>query len=222
MVRTRLFSGVIIEDPGDHLRVFEGLCSSLAIPGMTQEAVRWKLFPFSLTERAEQWYTRTIGSMCRNWKELRANFCHSFSRDKRINSLPIDILDFKQLEEESIGAAWTRFLCLLASSPDLSLPEDVSLNIFCSGLDMKSALNLDIAARGLFAQITPTEGREILDFLLENSSFPTNHNEPIQQEYESHQEELPTAEYIRRFSHRTHTRHRNIGRRRNSTSEVLC
>ena len=43
MVQTQLFSGTINEDPSDHLRVFEGLCSSLVIPGMTQEAVRWKL-----------------------------------------------------------------------------------------------------------------------------------------------------------------------------------
>jgi len=135
-----------------------------------------------------------IVSMCGNWKVLRADFCHSFSRDKRINSLPIHILDFKQLEEESIDAVWARFLRLLASSSDLSLPEDVSLNIFCSDLGMKSALTLDIAAGGSFAQKTPTEGREILDFLLENSSFPTNHNEPIQQEYESRQKELPAAE----------------------------
>jgi hypothetical protein len=131
--------------------------------------------------------------MSGNLKELRADFCHSFSRDKRINSLPIDILGFKQLKE-SIGAAWARFLHLLASSPDLSVPEDVLLNIFCSGLGMKSALNLDIAARGLFAQITPTEGREILDFLLANSSFPTNHNEAIQQECDSRHEDLPAAE----------------------------
>jgi len=59
---------------------------------------------------------------------------------------------------------------------------------------MKSALNLNIATRGSLAQKTPTEGREILDFLLENSSFPTNHNEPIQQECESRQEDLPAAE----------------------------
>ena len=59
---------------------------------------------------------------------------------------------------------------------------------------MESALKLDIAARGSFAQKTPTEGRKILDFLLENSSFPTNHNEPIQQEYESRQDELIAAE----------------------------
>ena len=99
-----------------------------------------------------------------------------------------------QLEEESIGVAWARFLRLLASSPDLSLPDDVSLNIFCLGLDMESTLKLDITAVGSFAQIIPTEGREILDFLLANSSFPTDHNEPIQQECESREEELPTAE----------------------------
>ena len=178
MVRTQLFSRTISEDPGDHLRVFEGLCSSLVIPGMTQEAVRWKLFPFSLTERAEQWYTRMIGSMSGDWEELRDDFCYSLSLTECIDSLPTDILDFEQLEEESIGAAWARLLRLLASSPDLSLPDDVSLNIFCSGLDMESALKLDITAGGSFAQIIPTEGREILDFLLANSSFPTTTMNP--------------------------------------------
>ena len=86
--------------------------------------MRSKLFPFSLIRRAEQWYTLTIGSMNGDWEELRADFCHSFSLIKRINSLLIDILDFEQLEKETIGAAWARFLRLLASSPDLSIFED--------------------------------------------------------------------------------------------------
>ena len=101
--------------------------------------MQWKLFPFSLTERAEQWYTRTIGSMSGDWEELRDYFCYSFSLTECIDSLPTDILDFEQLEEESMGAAWARFLCLLASNPDMSRPEDVSLNIFCSGLHKESA-----------------------------------------------------------------------------------
>ena len=95
--------------------------------------------------------------MSGDWEELRDDFCHSFSLTKRINSLPIDILDFEQLEKESIGVAWARFLRLLAYSPDLSIPEYVSLGIFCSGLDMKSALNLDITAGGLFAHTTLVE-----------------------------------------------------------------
>ena len=112
--------------------------------------------------------------MSGDWEELRDDFCYSFSLTECIDSLQTDILDFEQLEEESIGAAWAIFLRLLASSPDLSLPDDVSLNIFCSGLDMESALKLDITARGSFAQIIPTEGREILEQTL--PSLPTTTN----------------------------------------------
>ena len=156
MVRKRPFSGEISEDPYDHLQEFEELCSSLVIPSMTQETLWWKLFPFSLTERAGQWYTRTIGNMTGDWDELRDDFCCSFSLTERIDSLPIDILDFEQLEKESIGAT-ARFLCLLASSPDLFIPEDISLNIFYSGLDIESALELGVAAGGWFACVNPTE-----------------------------------------------------------------
>ena len=108
MVRKRPFSGEIHEDPYEHLQEFEELCSGLVILGMTQEALRSKLFPFSLIERAEQWYTRTIGNMSSDWEELRDDFCYSFSLTECMDSLPTDILDFEQLEE-SIGAAWSRF-----------------------------------------------------------------------------------------------------------------
>ena len=122
----------------------------LVILGMTQEALRWKLFSFSLIERAEQWHTRTIGNMSCDWEELRDDFCYSFSFTKRIDSLPTDVLDFEQLEE-SIGAAWARFSRLLASIPDMSIPDEVSLEVFYSGLDMETALELDVASGGWFA-----------------------------------------------------------------------
>ena len=125
-------------------------------------------------------------------EELRDDFCYSFSLTKRIDSLPTDILAFEQLEKESIGAAWARFLHLLASSPDLSMPEDVSLNIFYSGLDMKSALELDVASRGWFAHTTPAEGRDILDSFLEDSFFATDHSEPHREESASSHESLST------------------------------
>ena len=67
----------------------------------------------SLSEREEQWYTRTIGNLTSYWEELRDDFCCSFSLTEHIDSLPIGILDFEQLEKESIGAAWARFLRLL-------------------------------------------------------------------------------------------------------------
>ena len=70
MVQDRPFFGAINEDPYLHLEEFEELCSSLAMPDITQDTMRWKLFPFSLIGEAEQWYARTIESVNGDWGEL--------------------------------------------------------------------------------------------------------------------------------------------------------
>ena len=92
---------------------------------MTQETLRWKLFPFSLIEKAKQWYTHAIGSMNGDWDELKDKFCLVFFPMSRIGSLPRAILDFEQREKESIGAAWVWFSALIHAGPDLSLPDNI-------------------------------------------------------------------------------------------------
>ena len=72
---------------------------------MTQETLRWTLFPSSLIGKAKQWYTFTVGSMNRHWDELKDKFCLAFFPMSHIGSLPRAILDFEQCEKESIGAA---------------------------------------------------------------------------------------------------------------------
>jgi hypothetical protein len=54
---------------------------------------------------AKQWYTHVVGSMNEDWDELKDKFCVAFLPMYRFNSLPRAILDFKQYEKESIGAA---------------------------------------------------------------------------------------------------------------------
>jgi len=136
------------------------------------------LFPFSPVGKAEQWYTHNVRGMSQDWEELRDDFCLSFSSSSHEASLRSEILAFEQLEKESLGAAWARFSCLLASCRDWSIPDDVSLHIFYSGLDMDSSDDLDIAAGGLFAHRTLTEGREILYRILRNSSLLSYPCEP--------------------------------------------
>ena len=97
------------ENPYHHLQEFEQLCSCLSIAGMAQETLRWKLFPFSLNERARQWYAHNVGKVNGEWEELWDRFCLAFFPISRIASLRKDILDFRQDEKESIGAAWARF-----------------------------------------------------------------------------------------------------------------
>jgi len=72
---------------------------------MAQETLRWKLFPFSLAERAKQWYTHNVGKVNGEWEELSDRFCLAFFPISRITSLRKEILDVRQDEKESIGAA---------------------------------------------------------------------------------------------------------------------
>jgi hypothetical protein len=194
MVREQSFSGTDSENPYHHLREFEMLCSCLKIKGMTQETLKWKLFPFSLTDRAKQWYTHSVGSMHGDWDVLQDKFCLAFFPLSRIAALRLELLSFQQSEKESLGAAWARFSLLMKSGPNLSLPEHVLLQHFCLGLTKEAALYLDITSGGSFAHKTPAEGREILDLILENTSFFEATTEPTPEESTSRPEEISTVE----------------------------
>ena len=54
LVRKPSFSGLESENPYHHLSDFEQLCSLFAIASMTQDTLKWKLFPFSLIGKGEQ------------------------------------------------------------------------------------------------------------------------------------------------------------------------
>jgi hypothetical protein len=161
MVRALPFSVHDDENPCQHLLNFEEMCSCLSISCMTQETLRWKLFPFSLMGRAKQWYTNAVESTNRDWDELKDKFCLAFFPMYHIDSLPRAILDFEQRKKESIGIAWARFLTLLHASLDLSLLDGVILHLFCIGLDIAD-LCLDMTTRGRFTHKTMMEQVEFM------------------------------------------------------------
>jgi len=125
--------------------------------GMTQKTLRWTLFPFSLMGKVKQWYTLVVGSMNGDWDELKDKFYLAFFPMSHIGSLPRAILDFEQYEKESIGIAWARFLVLIHTSLDLSLPSTILLRLFCLGINIEADLCLDMTARSRFTHKTMTE-----------------------------------------------------------------
>jgi hypothetical protein len=68
MVQDQVFLGLDYENPY-HLWEFKQFCACLTMLGMSQEMLRWKLFPFSLNEREKQWYA-TVGKVNRDWEDL--------------------------------------------------------------------------------------------------------------------------------------------------------
>ena len=56
MVQASPFCGKAHKDANAHLQHFLEICSTFTIKGVTQEAIRLCLFPFSLLGKAKQWF----------------------------------------------------------------------------------------------------------------------------------------------------------------------
>ena len=119
-----------VENPYSHLQEFEQICACLRIVGMSDKTVRWKLFPFSLMGRAKQWYSRTVGSMQGDWETLCSKFYLHFFSISKLVSLRKEVLNFRQVEEESLGTSWEHINSLITTSLDLAISDPMLLQHF--------------------------------------------------------------------------------------------
>ena len=130
LIREQSFSGEGDENPYSHLREFEQIYACLRIAGMFDKTLRWKLFLFSLTGRAKQWYSLIVGSVQGDWETLCSKFCLTFFSISRVVNHRFEVLSFKQKEQESLGMAWARFNDLFTIGPDLAIQDPVLLQYF--------------------------------------------------------------------------------------------
>jgi hypothetical protein len=56
MVQQNLFCSKALEDSNTHLQHFLEICNTFTIRGVIQDAVRLRLFPFSLLGKMKQWF----------------------------------------------------------------------------------------------------------------------------------------------------------------------
>ena len=68
---------------------------------------------------------------------------------------------------------------LYSSGPNLAIPESILLQHFYLGLSEKFAQFLNIASGGAFLHLPISEGRAILETILENSPYTNVHYDPL-------------------------------------------
>jgi hypothetical protein len=56
MVLANQFYGKAHEDASAHLQHFLEICSTFTIKGVSKDAILLRLFPFSLLQKAKQWF----------------------------------------------------------------------------------------------------------------------------------------------------------------------
>ena len=120
-----------------------------------------------------------------DWEMLCSKFCLRFFPISKVVSLRKDVLNFRQLEEESLSTSWDRFNDLIITGPDLAIQDPVLLQHFYLGLSKDSMESLDAASRGAFLYLSTSEARSMLDKISGKTPYTSIHNELPEKEKES-------------------------------------
>jgi hypothetical protein len=105
MVQANPFSGKPNEDGNAHLQHFLEVCRTFTIRGVTNDAIRLCLFPFSLLGKAKQWFYVERDAI-HTWDKCSKAFLTKFFPVGKTNVLRARISGFQQQNDESMSETW--------------------------------------------------------------------------------------------------------------------
>jgi hypothetical protein len=116
---------------------------------VTQDAARLILFPFSLLEKAKQWFYSNKEAVS-TWEKCSNAFLANFFPLGKTNALQNKISGFQQLTYETIAEAWERVQDYVSACPHHDAEEWFIIQSFYHGLFRSAQEHIDVATGGFF------------------------------------------------------------------------
>jgi len=111
------------EDPYKHLDEFLEICTTVKIQNFTDDALKLRLFPFSLKDRAKQWLNSLETNSIRSWNQMQQEFLKKYFSIGRTNQFRHAITSFSQTQGEEFNETWERFRNLIHKCPHHQIPK---------------------------------------------------------------------------------------------------
>ncbi|XP_022891637.1 uncharacterized protein LOC111406443 [Olea europaea var. sylvestris] len=134
MSNTLQFYGLPQENPNTHISRFLRNCQNFHAPGVNEDAIKLRLFPFTLRDAALEWLDAEPHASITTWEELIRKFCNKFFPPARVAKIRLEIQTFQQKEGESYHEAWNRFNELMRKCPNHGITIGNQVQYFYTGL----------------------------------------------------------------------------------------
>ena len=163
-----------------HLTNFLEVYDMIKYNGVTEVALRLRLFPLSLGDRAKHWLTSQPPDSITTWNDLVQKFLAKFFPPAKIAQLVQEINTFGQLEGENLAEAWDRFHELLRKCPHHRLTRWMQVHTFYNGLRITTRTTIDASTRGALMKKTTDQAYEILEDAATNTNqWPRDKITPV-------------------------------------------
>ncbi|KAJ9535221.1 hypothetical protein OSB04_un001694 [Centaurea solstitialis] len=186
------FSGLPMENPSKHLNSFIKKCSTLRINGLDEEAIRLKLFSFSLKDGAKEWLEGHEPNFFTTWDALAKAFITRYFPPGKTANLTKAITNFAQGPMEELYEAWERFKNLQRNCPHHGIEDWRLVQLFYNGLRPETRFAIDTSAGGSIMTKTPGAIKDLIEKFGYKSlpmakdhprlSYKNNQPPPIQQQ----------------------------------------
>ncbi|KAJ4720877.1 DNA-directed DNA polymerase [Melia azedarach] len=180
MIQTSVqFNGLAHEDPNAHIANFLEICDTFRHNGVSDDAVKLRLFPFSLRDKAKSWSSSLPPGTITTWDDLAQKFLAKFFPPTKTVKLRNDIATFTQFDMESLYEAWERYKEMRRRCPHHGLPKWLQVQTFYNGLGASTRTLVDAEAGGALMGKSIDEAYDLLEEMDANAfSWPSERLTP--------------------------------------------
>nr|GEV87394.1 reverse transcriptase domain-containing protein [Tanacetum cinerariifolium] len=144
------FYGLPSDDANKHLDKFLHVTQSIKVNGVTDDALRLYLFPFSLTHHAIAWFDHLLRNSINTFEQIAKMFLRKYFPPSMVTKLRNEITNFRQRPDESLFEAWERYKLSIDRCPNHNMLPVTQIDTFYNGFTLRHRDTISAAAGGTF------------------------------------------------------------------------
>ncbi|XP_074298404.1 uncharacterized protein LOC141629277 [Silene latifolia] len=148
LVQGNQFGGGATENPNEHINDFLDSCEMYKANGVSDDAIRLRLFPYSLRGSAKEWLKSCAPDSLRTWIDVSKAFLNKYFPPQRTAKIK----------------TWERYKALQILCPHHGIGDDELINNFYEGLNNVMKMNLDSGSgQGALDKIDHKTAKELIE-----------------------------------------------------------